>query len=249
VSPELQRWTRLIGESPGQLHRKIWEWCFICEAMSRHGALQPGKRGLGFAVGTEPLASRFASLGAEIVATDLDTRVAAEHGWVASAQHANNKALLNARGLCPAADFEQRVSFEFADMNAIPAKYAGGFDFAWSSCAFEHLGSIEHGLAFVVASMECLKPGGIAVHTTEFNVSSNDETLESGPTVLYRRRDIEGLLGRLRSLSYQVEMDWDTGDAPQDLHVDVPPYNHGVHLKLQISRYTATSIGLVIVKP
>ena len=44
---------------------------------------------------------------------------------------------------------------------------------------------------FVINSMRVLKPGGVAVHTTEFNLSSNDDTIEARDLCVYRRRDIE----------------------------------------------------------
>ena len=47
----------------------------------------------------------------------------------------------------------------------------------WSSCSLEHLGSISHGIEFILNSLKCLKQHGVAVHTTEFNLSSNEETL------------------------------------------------------------------------
>ena len=31
----------------------------------------------------------------------------------------------------------------------------------------------------------CIKRGGVAVHTTEFNLSSNEETVENGNSALY----------------------------------------------------------------
>ena len=85
------------------------------------------------------------------------------------------------------------VKLRSVDMNSIPDDIEG-YDFTWSACAFEHLGSIDKGLEFVKNSLKCLKPGGIAVHTTEFNASSDQNTLTSGPTVLFRKKDLE-LLG------------------------------------------------------
>ena len=79
-------------------------------------------------------------------------------------------------------------NIDMRDLSSVPKEM---FDFSWSSCSFEHLGSLEVGLKFLIHSMDCLKPGGIAVHTTEFNVSSNDATLETGNCVIYRRKDIE----------------------------------------------------------
>ena len=60
-----------------RLHRKIWEFCFIAQALDERGMLARGRRGLGFAVGTEPLPAMFASRGCAIVATDLATAVVA----------------------------------------------------------------------------------------------------------------------------------------------------------------------------
>lgn len=230
------------------MHRKVWEWCFICEALDSHGCLKAGQRGLGFAVGQEPLVSIFNACGAHIVATDLDTADAASKGWIETAQHADNKAALNQRGLCDAAEFERLTGFEFADMTAIPDRYAASFDFTWSACAFEHLGSLDAGIDFVLNSMRTLKPGGIAVHTTEFNVSSELSTVESGATVIYRRSDIERLISQLQGMGHRVEIDWDFGQLPLDYFVDIPPYSHNPHLKLRLADYTVTSLGLIITK-
>lgn len=76
-------------------------------------------------------------------------------------------------------------------MNAINANLQD-YDFCWSSCALEHLGDLRRGFDFIINSVEkTLKVGGIACHTTEFNLSPNDTTVASGPTVLYRRKDLD----------------------------------------------------------
>jgi hypothetical protein len=123
-----------------------------------------------------------------------------------------------------------------------------GFDFHWSSCCFEHLGSLSAGMDFVVNAVEnTLRPGGVAVHTTEFNLTTNEQTLETGPTVIYRRRDIEELVGRLRDRGHIVE---EFSVAPPshhwDFHVDTPPYTSKVHLKLLFEQYVTTSAGIVV---
>jgi 2-polyprenyl-3-methyl-5-hydroxy-6-metoxy-1,4-benzoquinol methylase len=248
MRPELQAWTDPLKEARGHLHRKVWEWCFIAEALAQRGMLAPGRRGLGFAVGQEPLTALFASRGARIVATDLYADEAAAKGWVETGQHASGYAAINQRGICDEATLRERVEFRFADMNDIPPQLHGNFDFVWSSCAFEHLGTLEKGKQFVLNAMHCVRPGGVAVHTTEFNVSSNKETVEEGETVLYRRRDIEDLVRRLRRAGHRIKVRFDTGNSVSDATIDVPPYKHDVHLKLQIGRYVATSIGLIITK-
>jgi hypothetical protein len=85
------------------------------------------------------------------------------------------------------------VNFRPVDMRDLRLPWDETFDFLWSSCSLEHLGSLEAGMDFVKQSTDLLKPGGVAVYTTEFNVSSNDETLTSGPLVVYRKRDVEKL--------------------------------------------------------
>ncbi|MEO8095823.1 MAG: hypothetical protein ABI632_12955, partial [Pseudolysinimonas sp.] len=117
-----------------------------------------------------------------------------------------------------------------------------------SSCCFEHLGSLDAGMDFVVNAVEnTLRPGGIAVHTTEFNLSSNEHTVETGDTVIYRRRDIEALVQRLRDRGHTVK-EFAVAPAlhPWDFYVDTPPYTSKVHLKLLLAQYVCTSAGLVI---
>ncbi len=246
-SLEFKNWIKLMRHNY-ILHRKLWEWCFIAQVLREHGMLISGKSGLGFGVGTDPLTSLFASFGARILATDLDTGEAAAAGWVATSQHGDNKNMLNMRGICGEQEFKDLVDFEFANMNDIPERYKERFDFVWSSCCLEHLGSIENGAQFILNSISCLRPGGIAVHTTEFNVSSDLETIETGPTVLFRKKDIEQVIENLRNLGCHIRMDWDCGDQPEDYYVDIPPYSRTPHLKLRIAQYTVTSIGLVIIK-
>jgi hypothetical protein len=229
------------------LHRKMWEWLFIAEALRERDMLAAGRRGVGFGVGKEPLVALFADAGADVVATDQPHESAVASGWTDSAvEWSGGLEGLNDFGLCPPDLFAQRVSFRAVDMNALPADLTG-FDFAWSSCALEHLGTLGAGMDFVVAQMACLRPGGVAVHTTEYLVSSEDETVEAGGTVFYRRRDIESLVTRLRRAGHDVDMDYTLGAAPEDVHVDVPPYTD-VHLRTELAGYVTTSLALIVTK-
>lgn len=229
------------------MHRKQWEFCYIAQALFERGLLRPGARGLGFAVGREPLPALFASYGCEIVASDWSEEAAREAGWVESNQHAGALEVLNERGLCPPEEFAQRVAFRVIDMNAIPDDLRD-FDFLWSSCSLEHLGSIAKGERFIHEAMKCLRPGGVAVHTTEFNVSSNRFTLDNKPNVLFRQRDIERTARALTGAGHEIELDFTEGERPGDHVVDVPPYVGIPHLKLLLSHYVSTSIGLIIRK-
>jgi 2-polyprenyl-3-methyl-5-hydroxy-6-metoxy-1,4-benzoquinol methylase len=245
--PRYQKWCATIRD-PRIKHRKVWEWVYILEVLRQHGMLADGKRGLGFGCGTEPLSALMASMGCEVLATDLDTATAVKQGWWTNThQHAGSLAQLNEAGLCDPDVFARRVSYRSCDMNAIPCDLQG-FDFVWSSCSLEHLGSLENGLEFIERSIDCLKPGGVAVHTTEFNLGTNDKTLESKVTVAYRKKDIEGLALRLVAKGYRIPLiNFSPGDRMLDRVVDRPPYRHS-HLKLLYARHLLTSIGLFVVK-
>lgn len=241
-----KRWCGELGERPN-FHRKQWEFVYIVQALWERGCLAAGKYGLVFAAGTEPLPSLFASHGCRILATDIFPEAGIAKGWD-NGQLCFGAEELNKRGLCPEESFRERVSYKAVDMNEIPDTL-NGFDFNWSSCSFEHLGTIELGCRFLKNQLKTLKPGGWAVHTTEYNISSNDETQDHNDTVIYRQRDVDAIVAELRADGHFVEeLDYSLGGLPEDFKVDVHPHLQDVHLKLQIDKYVVTSMGLIIRK-
>lgn len=244
--PQFLHWCREMGRAPVN-HRKLWEFVYILEVLRQHGKLRPGCKGLGFGTGKEPLPAVMANHGVHVLATDLDTRRAAARGWVDGRQHSAQVADLNAEGLCDPQRFAELVRFQFADMNAVSPDLTD-FDFCWSACALEHLGTIDAGVSFIEQSLGCLRPGGVAVHTTEYNCSSDERTIAHGPTVIFRMQDFLRLAARLRSKGHQVKLNFNQGHGEMDRYVDVPPFTADVHLKLRLMRYVSTSIGLAVVK-
>ena len=232
---------------PPDRHRKFWEWCYILQVLRRAGMLASGRRLLGFGTGREPLPSVMTKYGAEVVATDAPQGVDDVQGWASTNQHAEAVRDLHHPAIVPEADFIARARFRSADMNDIPADLCD-FDACWSSCCFEHLGSIAHGLDFVENSLQTLRPGGIAVHTTEFNLDSNDATVETLGLSLFRKRDFEGLIARLVAKGHEVwPLNTHPGFAEVDQIVDLPPYQRALpHLKIVVYETTVTSIGLVV---
>jgi SAM-dependent methyltransferase len=248
-SPEFIKWVDELKE-PYRVHRKLWEHCYVAQVLKTKGLLRPGKRGIGFGVGTEPLPALFAKYGCRVIASDQDFSSANKQGWAQTEQFATCKATLNAKGICPPGAFDSLVDLRRINMKSIDRAYTGKADFVWSCCCFEHLGSIKAGLEFVKKSLRCLKPGGVAIHTTELNLSSAHHTLSRGGTVLFRKRDIEKVAREVAAMGYKVSrINFFAGGEKIDHFVDVPPYKADPHLKLQISRYTSTSMGLIIQKP
>lgn len=243
--PYFSYWTTELREAL-RYHRKLWEFVFICQALHERGMLANGRRGLGFGVGEEPLSAYFAAKGCQIVATDIDLEYAQAMGWTDTNQHATGLEALRNPLLCADDVFNANVTFETCDMNQVP-DHLTGFDFCWSACALEHLGSIEHGLAFIERSVETLKPGGWAIHTTEFNTGSNEETIDHTGTVLFRRRDFAELALRLAKKGHRLApLDFNLGDGAIDRYIDVPPYREQPHLAMMLSGFPTTSYGLIV---
>jgi hypothetical protein len=158
---------RLDYPSDGQIHRRIWEFCAIGQALEERGMLRPGKSGICFAAGRKFLPSAFAAFGCDILATDR----AVTGPW--EGQHAASRSDLFYERIVTREEFDKHVTFRHLDMTDLRSIEPEKYDFLWSSCAFEHLGSLRAGFDFVTNALKLLRRGGIAVHTTEFNLSSN----------------------------------------------------------------------------
>ncbi len=241
IDPHYHRIVALLPQFP-KFHRKQWEYVYIIRALEQFGMLVPGKRGLGFGCGKEPLAGVMVNHGLDVMVTDIPP-VVADSNW-------GTRSVMDSyyEGLCPRERYAEHVQFRSIDMNHIPDDL-GTYDFVWSCCALEHLGSLQAGMDFIVNANKCLQPGGIAIHTTEFNVGSDDETLDLPNLALYRRQDFLKLQTRLQESGCSLlPLNFATGTAGPDLHIDLPPYEWTWHLKVMIERFTVTSFGLVVAK-
>jgi hypothetical protein len=235
-------------ETP-RFHRKLWEFVVIVQALIERDMLRDGRHGLGFGVGTEPLPALFAARGVDVLATDLAADDVRAVDWGPTGQLAARIEDLQWPGICEPSRFLQRVRFQSMDMTRIPSELAGQFDFSWSSCAFEHLGSIQAGIDFIAHQVELLKPGGVAVHTTEFNCMSDDVTLEAPSVVIFRLRDVLRMRDAVRSAGGRlVPLLIHPEVAGIDGTIDLPPYSSDRHLKLRLADHVTTSVVLIVEK-
>jgi len=239
-------WCHALGLAPNP-HRKTWEFAWIAAVMQAGGILRPGARALGFGVGREPLPAFLAAQGLSVMATDAPPEIGTAQGWDSTNQFAAGLDSLLRPGLVEDALLRERVAFRSVDMNAIPEDLRG-FDACWSACALEHLGSVEHGLHFIAESLRTLRPGGLAIHTTEFNLDSDEETIDLPDLCLFRRSDIERVLSHLIAAGHRAwPLNLHPGTGEFDRHIDLPPYALP-HLKLQVAQFATTSIGIVVEK-
>lgn len=262
-SPWFVYWCRQINAAP-IYHRKLWEHAFLLQALYERDTLKVGAKGIGFGCGEEPLASFFASKGIKTIVSDLAPEQAANKGWTETRQHTTALEQAFYPDIVELHLFEQNVSHRYIDMNNLP-NFEEKFDFCWSVCAMEHLGSIKRGIEFVEASLTALRPGGIAVHTTEFNYLSDDETIDNWPTVLFRKKDFMEIAHNLEDAGHTLlPLNFDVGNQVLDKFIDIPPYALGdgwlsedqwspegqncAHLKLAIDGFPSTCFGLIIIK-
>jgi hypothetical protein len=237
-------WCAKMRHAP-MMHRKYWEWFFITQSLWERDFLKEGSRGVGFNNGNEPLVALFASLGCKIVSADLNGR---ETSDTAMTQEADLRTL-NEHGICPPDLLSERVLSQTIDPDRGLQELSGPFDFYWSSTCLGHMGSIEAGIDFMRRAMSVLKPGGMAIFTTDCNLSAGEDTLENDTLCLFRQSDLERLATRLSAEGHMVtSIDWRDTTGSADAFIDQPPYGMDPHLKLQIMQYVVTSFGLSVIK-
>lgn len=255
--PEFLRWEAVISGRPEPVepplpfkHRKMWEFAFILAMVDGFGRYRPGARGVGFGVGSEPLAAVFARGGMDVLATDQP----AEQGsvWGPSGQLMRGPENLSHPHIVDDEELSRRATVRAVDMNDLPDDL-GAFDFAWSSCVIEHLGSPQKGLDFIRNSCDFLKPGGVSVHTTELELIPREETVDYGHMAVYRPADLLAFQDRMRSDGFEISINLHVSmDAPEDRFVSLPDdaaLEDESHLKLVIGDSVSTSFGVVVHKP
>lgn len=215
----------LLGGNP--LTRKAWEWTFTIQSLWNLGLLNRGTpaAGIGFGCGTEPLIPLLANFNVSLLATDLTSESELAKTWRETGQNTGNLERLFNPHLVSRADFEARIRYRDMDMTNLPLEeLAGNYDFAWSSCALEHLGSKQKGIDFILNSSRCLKPGGIAVHTTEYDHTGTCQ-VDNWPTVLYTQSDIRELQSQLAASGMELlAPSFQQSGYFIDGYVDIPPY-------------------------
>jgi len=223
-----------LGEVPC-LHRQQWEIVYVLASLEARGAVGPGKRGVVVGAISGALPAVLAAAGCEV--TVVAPRI--DPATLASAV---------ARGLCTEDDFRARVVVR-NDAEALAQQAPGTLDFVCTFGLADAVGSVERALGPMKASFAWLRPGGAAVHTATFNLSSNYGTIERRGTCALRRFDLDTIgTFAARAGVTMAPLTLFDGDDPADAYVDTPPYHSQPHLKLRVDRYVLTSIGLAFAR-
>lgn len=233
--PEMHRWAEKLGQVKRE--RKVWEIAYIMRALEERGLLGAGKCALGFGVGREPIPALLAAAGCDVLATDQFAHLVNKKAWVETGQHASGVGDLAYDAVCARQELHERVRFRPIDMRALPGDL-GTFDAVWSNCSLEHIGGIRLSVRFVREAMQYVRPGGVAVHTVEFNLSSDDHTIMHPDLVVFRRKDLHALFLDLERDGFAL--DWYFPKLPRPAEQ---------HLGLKIGSIWATSYGIIIARP
>eukprot|EP01064_Diplonema_japonicum_P024194 TRINITY_DN346_c0_g2_i2.p1 TRINITY_DN346_c0_g2~~TRINITY_DN346_c0_g2_i2.p1 ORF type:complete len:371 (+),score=79.67 TRINITY_DN346_c0_g2_i2:64-1113(+) len=193
-----------VGDGPWTLHRKQWEFAVIMEALEKTDKLGEGKRGLGFAVGQEPLARYFVKRGSRVTVSDMPMTGKLRASWAKTGQHAGELENTWKPGVVTLDEYKEKADFVPVDMNNIPKELLQGqYDFIWSCGSLEHVGVGQASLKFILKSLEALKVGGVAAHTTEFVLSSK-RTFESEGMNFFTEEEIRDWVTVIESLGHKV---------------------------------------------
>jgi hypothetical protein len=212
--------------------RKLWEFCIIAQIIKEEG---DRVYNVGFDTSTHY------ALGFGC-GTDPIAR------WIRHYQ--NYKDVI-------ASDIEVHFNQLQIDMRDIPKEYRDErYHLIWSSCALEHIGGRKAGIDFIFNSLECLKPGGLAVHTTEFNfdpIIGKDkkyQTIDAKDLCLYLEDDLLDLEARLKKEGHHLwPLDLKQGNRSEDKYIDPEPYySTGIHINLYVNKHHPTTSVLLVIR-
>jgi SAM-dependent methyltransferase len=183
--PEVDRIIRDDFEDVPRFHRKQWEFAVIYRELEQRGLLRDDCSGISFGSGTEHLLYSIARRVKHIWATDL-------YGATAAWDIVRTESALELiRSRAPFPYPEERISAKTMDMREIDFP-DGTFDFAYSSCAIEHIGKRDDFIRHLREVSRVLKPGGVYAFTTELTYA--DRTVELEGNYYFSRSLLEDII-------------------------------------------------------
>lgn len=253
LQAEMQGYVFELMEQP-RFHGKQWQWASILR-QARLASTDESVEGrqpvaIGFGVGTEPIPALLAKWGFKVTASDYFDGPDSQE-WAKTNQMVQNysASALNDRQICPDNVFDSNVELINLDMNCIPKSWHGTADFIWSTCALGHIGGYQKGLEFILQSAKTLRPGGVAVHTTEVVVDDKD-CLDSPGLSLYRRHDIWVTLQQLKAQGFSVpEHFFDPGKGLFDELLSPEPNHPDPHIKIEILGREIYNFSIIFSRP
>ena len=157
-------WRRALEDlgysaDPARLHRKDWEFAQGVYGLRKLHCLAPEATALGLGAGAEPILFFLAGRLRRVVATDL-------YAGDFSRQEADPRILRDPEAFAPFSYHRERLEVRRMDATAIDYP-PESFDLVFSFSSFEHFGPRRAQRRCLGEIHRVLRPGGIAVLTTE----------------------------------------------------------------------------------
>lgn len=190
-----------LTRAPGQIHRKDWEWAMGVLAMRRLGNLNKESSAIGIGAGKELVIFYLANHLGHVLATDLYNAETWQDYAPQDFPEAPQK-------YAPFPYDEGALTASRMDATGKLAFPSNCFDIAFSFSAIEHFGGKNHsGALSSMKEMErILKPGGVAVISTEYII--NDKDAPDLTNQFYNKQTIySDLIDRMTTLRLAEPLD------------------------------------------
>jgi SAM-dependent methyltransferase len=186
--------------SEGFIHRKDWEWALGIIAMRRFGKLNEKSTAIGVGSGTEPVPFYLANKVKHVYATDLYGQ---NDGWKRAAPSDFPE---NPKKYTPFPYKEDALTVLRMDGTKLEFP-SESFDIAFSFSSIEHFGGGDRknhsgALRSLKEIERVLKPGGLAVITTEYIINDKEH-----PEFFNRRTIYSDLIDKLERLKLVEPID------------------------------------------
>jgi hypothetical protein len=162
--PVYAEWAARLKE-PVRRHPAQWQSIYILQALRRYGMLEPGAHGLGFGRDTGALPAIMAATRCRVTMTDPAA---------GGATHWRRPDIVDDTV------FDGHVAFRPVERAAPLPENLAGFDFLWAGADNRDLGTVAAVTDFILRSLDCLKPGGLAVHVAATDPQPDAETDPAG---------------------------------------------------------------------
>ena len=229
---------------PEQKNRKAWEVGMVLHAFDRLGIITPTAEILGIGVAKEETISLLSPHVKRLFATDIYCSPNTWSDW-----HGTDLMIDASRFLNQPYN-RRRVVWQHVDGRSLPYE-DNSFDAIFSCSSFEHFGSEADIRQAIGEACRVLKPGGVAVISTEYKVSGLRDwfcNVQLFDAVRLQRVWLDGIGWRLAD-ELDLTLD-DTAyiDYERSIHDDAYKLIAHPHIKLDNGEFKWTSVNLTFVK-
>ena len=228
-----------------QQHRKAWEVGMVIHALHRLGAITPTAEILGIGVAKEETISLLSPHIKRLFATDIYCNPDSWGDW-----HGTDLMIDASRFMSTPPYNRRRVVWQHVDGRSLPYE-DNSFDAIFSCSSFEHFGSEADIRQAIGEACRVLKPGGVAVISTEFKISGPRDwfaNVQLFDAARIQRVWLDGINWKLTSPLDLTLDDTSYIDFERSIHDEAYKTIAHPHIKLDNGEFKWTSINLTLKK-